>query len=150
MKILARNKKARFNYEIIKTYSAGIELLGSEVKSIKSGGADITLAYAMVDKNNEIQLLNMHVVEYKFQTLDKFSPDRTRKLLLTKKEIKKISQKISLQKLTLVPLELFLNKRGYVKIKIGLAKSLKKYDKRIKEKEKEFRNEKNTYTDFNI
>lgn len=136
MKILAKNKKAYFNYQILETYIAGIVLEGSEVKSVKAGQINLSDSYATIDQNQEIWLINCHIPLYKYAQIKDYNPIRSRKLLLTKKEISSLLGKLKIKGLTLLPLEVFLE-RGLVKIKLGLGKGKKLYDKRkiIKEKE---------------
>lgn len=122
------NRKAKFDYEVIDTYEAGIVLTGTEIKSIRNGNANINDSYAVV-RNNEVFLLNMHISPYEEGNRFNHDERRTRKLLLHKKEISKISDKIQLQGYTLVPLKLYFV-RNYAKILLGLCKGKKVYDKR--------------------
>jgi len=134
--LLVKNKKAYFNYEILEKYEAGISLVGTEVKSIKQKNINIGESFAFITKQFEIILKNLHISLYKFGNINNHDPGRDRKLLLHKKEILKISQKIKLQKLTLVPLSLYL-KHGKVKVELGLAKGKRKYEKRETIKKKD-------------
>ena len=136
------NKKAYFDYEILETYEAGIVLTGTEIKSIRLSNVNLKDSYAHV-KNNEVFLLNMHISEYKEGNIFNHNETRTRKLLLHKKEILKIRDKIALDGLTLVPLKLYF-KGSHVKILLGLARGKKMYDKResIKKKDIERYNQK--------
>jgi len=136
------NKKAYFDYEILETYEAGIVLTGTEIKSIRLSNVNLKDSYAHV-KNNEIFLLNMHISEYKEGNIFNHNETRTRKLLLHKKEILKIRDKIALDGLTLVPLKLYF-KGSHAKILLGLARGKKMYDKResIKKKDIERYNQK--------
>lgn len=131
------NKKARYNYEIIETYEAGIVLTGSEIKSIRNNDVSINEAFVIIQKN-EAFVINMIIAQYKFSTSYAPDADRTRKLLLHKKEIKKILQRIKLERLTLVPLKLYL-KNNYAKLEIALVRGKKNYDKRetIKQRDNE-------------
>ncbi|PQP79680.1 SsrA-binding protein [Spiroplasma sp. ChiS] len=131
------NKKARYNYEIIETYEAGIVLTGSEIKSIRNNDVSINEAFVIIRKN-EAFVINMIIAQYKFSTAYVRDADRTRKLLLHKKEIKKILQRIKLERLTLVPLKLYL-KNNYAKLEIALVRGKKNYDKRetIKQRDNE-------------
>lgn len=122
------NRKAHFDYEIIETYETGIVLTGTEIKSIREGNANLKDSYAII-RNNEIYLLNMHISEYKEGNIFNHDEKRTRKLLLHKKEILKIKDKVTLEGITLVPLKLYFNKNK-VKILLGLARGKKSYDKR--------------------
>lgn len=131
------NRKAHFDYEILDTYEAGIVLTGTEVKSIKDGKANLKDSYGII-RNNEIYLLNMHISEYKEGNIFNHEETRTRKLLLHKKEILKIRDKINIEGLTLIPLKLYFVKNK-AKILIGVAKGKKTFDKReaIKKRETE-------------
>ena len=122
------NKKAYFDYEILETYETGIVLTGTEIKSIREGNFNLKDSYGVI-RNNEIYLLNMHISEYKEGNIFNHEEKRTRKLLLHKKEILKIKDKVALEGITLVPLKLYFNKNK-VKILLGIAKGKKIYDKR--------------------
>ena len=122
------NRKARFDYEVLDTYEAGIVLTGTEIKSIRNGSANLKDSYAII-RNNEMYLLNMHISEYKEGNIFNHEEKRTRKLLLHKKEILKIRDKVNLDGVTLVPLKLYFVKNK-VKILIGVAKGKKTFDKR--------------------
>ena len=129
MSVLAENKKAYFNYEVLGTYEAGIELFGFEVKAIKAGQANLTGAFALI-RGGEAWLTNMDVPAYQAKnTPAGYEPTRTRRLLLTKKEIKEIVGIMQAKKLNLVPLKLF-TKNNLVKVSLGLSRSKKKFDKR--------------------
>lgn len=131
------NRQARFNYTILEEVEAGISLKGTEVKSIRDGKANIKDSYAVI-KNDEAYLLNMHISEYKEGNIFNHEETRTRKLLLHKKEILKLRDKIALQGLTLVPLKVYFVKNK-VKVLIGLAKGKKTYDKRESIKERDIK-----------
>lgn len=122
------NRKAKHNYQIFDTLEAGIVLTGTEIKSLKDGKANIKDSYATI-KNGEIFLLNMHISTYENGNIFNHEETRTRKLLLHKKEILKLKDKIKLEGYTLVPLKIYL-KKGYAKVLIGIAKGKKNYDKR--------------------
>ena len=132
---IARNKRARHDYHIIDTWEAGIVLTGSEVKSLRNGKANISDAYGIV-REGEVQLLNLHISPYEQASYFNHEPTRTRKLLLHKREIKKMIGAVERQGLTLVPLELYF-KRGKVKVALGLGKGKKLYDKRADEKRRD-------------
>lgn len=134
---MANNKKAHFDYEIIDTYECGIELIGCEVKSIKQKGVSIKEAYVKII-NGEVIILGMHVTPYSFNTQVKLSPDRNRRLLMHRREINKLSERVKLDGATLVPLEVY-NLNGKIKVKIALAKGKNKRDKREDMKKKEAR-----------
>ena len=122
------NRKARFDYEIEDTYEAGMVLKGTEIKSIRLGKANIKDSYAII-KNNEIFLLNMYIALYKEGNQFNHEETRTRKLLLHKKEISKLKDKVEIQGYTLIPLKVYF-KDGIAKVLIGVARGKKNYDKR--------------------
>ena len=132
---IARNKRARHDYHITDTWEAGIVLTGSEVKSLRNGKANISDAYGIV-KDGEVLLLNLHISPYEQASFFNHEPTRTRKLLLHRKEIKKLIGSVERQGLTLVPLELYF-KRGKAKVAIGLGRGKKLYDKRADEKKRD-------------
>lgn len=143
MKIIAQNKKARFNYEILNEYDAGIALLGSEIKSLRDGRANIQEGYVEVDDKNEVYILNMNIPVYNMSSnYLNHKPTRKRKLLLNKKEINKISSSVKLKGTTVIPLSLYLNDKNIAKLKIGIAKGKKLYDKRQDMKEKDWKRDK--------
>lgn len=128
-RVFCENRQARFNYEILETHEAGIELLGTEVKSIRAGQANLQDAFALV-RNGELLLLNMYIAPH--QTTGKYfnhEPRRTRKLLMHKNEIRKLGGAITQKGLTLVPLRIYLQK-GWIKIAVALVRAKKLYDKR--------------------
>lgn len=129
MKIIVNNKKARHDFFIEETYQAGIELHGSEVKSIKEGRISLKDSYAKV-KKNEVFLHNVNISPYKQSAMFNHEPERPRKLLLHKYEIIKIDQKIKQDKSTIIPLKVYIDDRGLIKVDIAIAKGKKKYDKR--------------------
>lgn len=122
------NRKAKFDYEIVDTIEAGIVLKGTEIKSIRNGNANLKDSYAIV-RNGEVFLLNMFVSEYKEGNQFNHDETRTRKLLLHKREILKLHDKIRLEGFTLVPLKLYF-KENHAKILLGIARGKKQYDKR--------------------
>ncbi|WP_434329126.1 SsrA-binding protein SmpB [Mycoplasma capricolum] len=127
--LIVKNKKAYFNYEIIQTYQAGIVLNGPEIKSIRNHDVSINEAFILIRKK-EIYILNMNVKKYQFANYIKgLEETRTRKLLLHKKEIIKILNKIKQENLTIIPIKLYF-KNDYVKLEIALAKGKKLHDKR--------------------
>ena len=122
------NRKARYDYEILEKYEAGIVLTGTEIKSIRKGNANLKDSYAVI-KNGEVFLLNMHVSEYKEGNIFNHEETRTRKLLLNKNEIKKINDKITIKGLALVPVKLyFVN--GKLKLELAVARGKHTYDKK--------------------
>ena len=122
------NRKAKYDYQIFETYEAGIALVGTEIKSIKNGQANLGDSYAGI-KNGEAFLLNMHISPYEEGNVFNHEETRTRKLLLHKKEILKLHDKIRLEGYTLIPLKLYF-KKNKAKILLGVAKGKKNYDKR--------------------
>ncbi len=136
--IIAKNKKANFDYFILDKYECGISLAGNEVKSIRAGKVSIKESYVKLMKN-EIVILNMHIKAYEFGNINnKLDETRTRKLLLHRKEINKIAEKIKEKGLTLVPLLVYTSGK-YIKLEIALAKGKKNYDKRETLKQKDIK-----------
>lgn len=134
-KIIAQNKKARFNYEILETFEVGIVLLGTEVKSLRQGNVSLQEGYVEVD-NKELFLTNTHIAEYSFFGKNSHDPIRKRKLLLQRRQINKMVEKVKLKGVTIVPLKLYFNNRGLAKLEIALAKGKTLFDKRNTIKEK--------------
>ena len=133
--VVTKNRKAFHDYAIQETYEAGLLLVGTEVKSLRAGKANLKDSYALI-KNGEVFLLNCHISPYSHGNLQNHDPLRTRKLLLHKKEISKLWAKTSQQGLTLIPLKLYF-KNGKAKVEIGLAKGKRQYEKRDSIKERE-------------
>jgi SsrA-binding protein len=127
-KPIAHNRKARHNYEILEKYETGIALAGTEVKSLRDGRANFKDAYAAV-RNNEVWLYGMHISPYSHGNINNHNPERDRKLLLHRNEIRRLIGKTKETGLTLVPLQLYF-KNGKVKVELALAKGKKQYDKR--------------------
>jgi SsrA-binding protein len=132
---IARNKRARHDYHILDTWEAGIVLTGSEVKSLRNGKANISDAYGIV-KGGEVHLLNLHISPYEQASYFNHEPTRTRKLLLHKREIRRMIGAVERQGLTLVPLELYF-KRGKAKVAMALGRGKKLYDKRADERRRD-------------
>lgn len=133
--VIARNKKANFDYFILDKYECGIALEGNEVKSIRAGKVSIKESYVKII-HSELYILNMHIKAYEFSNVNfKIDETRTRKLLVHKKEIRKLKEKIQEKGLTLVPLSVYTSGK-YIKIEIALAKGKKNYDKRETLKQK--------------
>ena len=133
------NRKVKFDYQIFDTYEAGIVLTGTEIKSIRQGNCNIKDSYVIV-KNNEAYVINMHISPYEEGNIFNHEETRTRKLLLHKKEILKLNDKLKISGYTIVPLKIYFNKNK-AKILIGLAKGKKNYDKRESLKEKDMKRE---------
>ena len=132
------NKKAKFNYFIEDEYTAGIVLTGSEIKSIRRRNVSISDSFCEFNNNNELFISKMYIKEYQNSTYNRNSLSQ-RKLLLNRKELKKLKKQITDVGLTIIPLKLFINDSGLAKIKIALAKGKKLYDKRQSLKEKELK-----------
>jgi len=132
------NKKAKFNYFIENEYTAGIVLTGSEIKSIRRRNVSISDSFCEFNNNNELFISKMYIKEYQNSTYNRNSLSQ-RKLLLNRKELKKLKKQITDVGLTIIPLKLFINESGLAKIKIALAKGKKLYDKRLSLKEKELK-----------
>ena len=134
--VLIKNKRATFDYEILEKFTAGIQLYGTEIKSIRDGKAGLNDTYCTF-LGNELWIKNMHIASYFFGTYNNHDVRRDRKLLLTKKELKKLGKNTKETGLTIIPTKLFINEKGLAKIEIGLARGKKNYDKRQSLKEKE-------------
>ena len=128
IKIIATNRKANFEYEILSKYEAGMVITGTEVKSLREGKVNLQEAYGRIT-NDEVWIINSHINEYKYGNINNHEPLRNRKLLLNKKEIRKIKQMLQEKGLTLVPLKMYF-KGSLVKMEIGIARGKKLYDKR--------------------
>jgi len=136
-RVVAENRKARRNYEVEDTFEAGLELLGSEVKSLRTGKANIADAYA-TDEAGELFLVNAYIPEYSKASRDNHAPRRHRKLLLHKREINRLVGAIQREGMTIVPLKLYFNERGKAKLLIGLARGRKLHDKRQVERQRDW------------
>ncbi|MBD3414877.1 MAG: SsrA-binding protein SmpB [Candidatus Aminicenantes bacterium] len=138
MRVVAKNKKAFFNYDIVDTYEAGISLTGSEVKSIREGKISIKESYVTI-KDGEVFLINCHISHYEAANLLNHKTRRDRKLLLHRQEIKRLTGKIKQKGLTIIPTKVVINERGLIKVQISLAKGKRLYEKRetIKERDRE-------------
>lgn len=134
-KVIAENRKARFDYFIEETYECGIELLGTEVKSVKNGSISFPDAFAEI-QNGQIFVKNFHITEYSYSSVFNHDPDRAKKLLLHKEEIKRIERKVSMKGYTLIPLDFYL-KNGRVKMTLGICRGKKQYDKRATIKDRD-------------
>lgn len=125
-----KNKKARFEYELLDKYTAGIVLGGTEIKSLRNGRASISESFCEFNDRGELFVINMQIDEYSHASHYNHKPKAQRKLLLQKRELKKLLKEVTTSGLTIVPLTLFINDRGFAKIQIALAKGKKLYDKR--------------------
>jgi SsrA-binding protein len=140
-KLIAENRKARFNYDIEETIEAGIVLTGSEVKSLRAGKANIAESYAS-NEGGELHLINAHIAEYPGAARDGHAPTRSRKLLLHKREMARLLGAIQRQGMALVPLRLYFNARGIAKLQLGLGRGKKVHDKRETEKKRDWERQK--------
>ncbi len=140
-KVVAENRKARHNYSIENTIEAGIMLTGTEVKSLRTGQANIAESYATLE-DGALMLINAYIPEYSFGNRQNHEPRRPRKLLLHKREINKWGGEVNRGGMTIVPLRLYFNQAGKAKLELGLAKGKKAHDKRQSEKERDWNREK--------
>ena len=134
-----KNKEAYFDYTVLEEIEAGISLVGTEIKSVRKGSVDLKDSFITI-KNNEAFILNMYIARYEEGNIFNHDERRTRKLLLHKKEIQKLKEKVSTEGLTLIPLKLYF-KKNYVKVLVGLCKGKKLYDKRASIKERDLKRE---------
>ena len=135
-KVLIKNKRATFDYELIDTFTAGIVLTGTEIKSIRLGKASLVDTYCVVEKS-EVWVKNMHIAEYFYGTYNNHVARRDRKLLLNRKEIRNLESAAKNSGFTIIPTKLFINDKGLVKVVIAIAKGKKEYDKRQTLKERD-------------
>jgi len=133
-KVITTNRKARRDYQIVEVYEAGIELKGNEVKSLRIRGCTLDDSFARIERG-ELFLYNVHIPEFEKSSYFKTEPKRTRKLLVHKKEIKKLAGTIAQKGLTLIPTKVYLNDRGKIKVEIALARGKHTFDKRKKLKD---------------
>lgn len=131
-----KNKKAYFEYEILETFTAGLQLQGTEIKSIREGKAGLVDSYCQFFRS-ELYVKNMHIAEYFFGSINNHEAKRERKLLLQKRELTKLERKIKESGFTIVPLRLYINEKGIAKLDIALARGKKTYDKRETLKQKD-------------
>jgi SsrA-binding protein len=140
MKIITVNKKAFHNYEILETIEAGLSLMGSEVKSIREGKVSLKDAYVGI-RGGEAFLLNSHISPYAHASINNHEPERERKLLLHRGEIMKLHRKVKERGLSIIALKLYFNKKGVVKLEIGLAKGKRLWEKKQKIKDRDIKRE---------
>jgi len=136
--MLIKNKKATYEYHLLENFISGIVLFGTEIKSIREGKVSLAESYCSFT-GNELFLRNSHIAEYKFGNINNHEPKRDRKLLLTKRELKKIKKKVTEKGLTIIPVNMFINKQGFCKLTISIAKGKKLYDKRQDIKKKDLK-----------
>jgi SsrA-binding protein len=139
--LVAENRRARFDYEILDTLEAGIMLTGTEVKSLRTGKAQITESYASPERG-ELWLINAHIPEYLQANRFNHEERRPRKLLVSKKQLAKLSQDVERAGNTIVPLKLYFNEHGKAKLLIGVGKGKKNYDKRATERDRDWNRDK--------
>lgn len=135
--IVAQNRKARFNYEILEKFEAGLQLEGTEVKSLREGTANIAEAYAEV-KNGELWLINSYIPEFSHGNINNHEPRRHRKLLMHRREISKLGAGVQRGGMTIVPLCLYFDPQGRAKLELALGRGKKLYDKRQSEKKRDW------------
>ena len=140
-KVVAENRRARYDYHIEDKYEAGIALTGTEVKSLRFGEGSIAESYAEIKDGNEIWLVNANIPEFSHGNRYNHEPKRPRKLLLNVREINKLHGAVARQGMTLVPLSIYFNNRGRAKVELALAKGKKAPDKRATEKERDWKRE---------
>ncbi|MFN5318184.1 MAG: SsrA-binding protein SmpB [Bacteroidia bacterium] len=141
-KVLIKNRKASFEFELLQEFSAGMVLTGTEIKSIRNGKANIADAYCTFI-TNELYVRNMHIEEYAQGNIYNHEPKRDRKLILHRSELNKLQTKLKDKGLTIIPLQLFISDKGYAKLDIALARGKKLYDKRSALKEKQLTRDRN-------
>jgi SsrA-binding protein len=134
--IIIKNKRASFDYEFVETFTAGIVLTGTEIKSVRLGKASLVDTYCIVE-NREVWVKNMYIAEYYYGTYNNHPVRRDRKMLLNRKEIRSIASAVKNSGFTVVPVKLFINEKGLVKVVIAVAKGKKEYDKRQSLKERD-------------
>lgn len=140
-KLIAENRKARHDFEVVETFEAGIQLFGPEVKSLRTNAVTIAESYAEV-KGDELWLVNAHIPVYTQANIGNHEPRRVRRLLMHRREIEKLAAGVARQGMTLVPLKLYFNKNGRAKLLLGLAKGRKRHDKREHDKKRDWEREK--------
>ena len=138
--IRIKNKKAEYAYFILETYTTGIELTGTEIKSIRGGKANLTDSYCQF-RGTELFVVNLHIAEYEMASHYNHEPKRDRRLLLTRRELKKLAAKVQEKGFTIIPTVLYVNEKGLAKLDIALAKGKHYYDKRESIKDKDLKRE---------
>jgi len=141
-KVVADNRRARYDYEIGETFEAGLSLTGTEVKSLRTGKATIAESYAHVDRKGEAWLVNATIPQYLAGNRFNHEPKRLRKLLLKQRELAKLAQGVEREGMTIVPMKLYFNERGRAKLQIALGRGKKLHDKREVEKKRDWGREK--------
>ncbi len=136
MKIVANNRKALHDYHVLESFEAGLVLTGSEVKSLRQGMVSISDAYGDIS-DGEVYVFNLHITNYRYSSTGKLDPKRKRKILLNKKEIKKLYGLVQQRGNTMIPLKIYFTERGYAKMQIGVCRRKRLYDKKEKILKKE-------------
>lgn len=149
MKEVGHNRRSNFDYEITEKFEAGIVLLGCEVKALRSGKANMSDCYAGFGTDGKMYVYNLHIPEYKMANLKYYEPKRNRQLLMHKKEMKRFAGQMQKGGVSLVPLSVYFNNNGFVKLSIGLGKGKKNIDKRETIKEREWNREKSRILKYN-
>lgn len=139
-RVIAKNRRALHEYEVLETFEAGIELAGTEVRSLRDNNCQLTDCFALV-RNGEVWLNNLHIAPFAQGNINNVDSDRKRKLLLHKKQIRYLAEKVSEKGLALVPLKMYFNDNGLVKVELAVARGKKLYDKRASMKERDSRRE---------
>ena len=139
-RVLIKNRRATFDYEILDTYTAGLVLLGTDIKSLRLGKASLVDTFCIVDRG-EVWANNIYIPEYFYGSYNNHTARRDRKLLLNKKEIRELAEVVKNVGLTIVPLKLYINAKGLAKLEIGVARGKKQYDKRQDLKERDMKRE---------
>jgi len=139
-KVIAKNRRAFHEYEMVETYEAGIELTGTEVRSLRENNCQLTDCFALI-RDGEVWMHNVHITPFAQGNINNPDPDRKRKLLLHRKQIRLLHQQVKEKGLTLVPLKMYFKENGLVKVELALAKGKKLYDKRESMKERDTKRE---------
>lgn len=139
-RVIAKNRRASFDYERLETFEAGIELTGTEVRSLREGGGQLTDSFALI-RDGQAYLIGLHIKPYSHGNRANVDPDRRRRLLLHKKEIRHLFEQVSQAGLTLVPFSLYFNAEGLVKVELALARGKQRHDKRTAIAERDSRRE---------
>ena len=139
-KVIAKNRRAFHEYEMVETYEAGIELTGTEVRSLRENNCQLTDCFALI-RDGEVWMHNVHITPFAHGNINNPDPDRKRKLLLHRKQIRMLHQQVKEKGLTLVPIKMYFKENGLVKVELALAKGKKMYDKRESMKERDTKRE---------
>lgn len=139
-KLIAKNRRALHEYEMLETYEAGIELTGTEVRSLRENNCQLTDCFALV-RNGEVWMHNVHITPFAFGNINNPDPDRKRKLLLHKSQIRVLQEKVKEKGMALVPLKMYFAENGLVKVELAVARGKKLYDKRASMKERDTKRE---------